>query len=81
MWTPKKRDKLLKRMTEFEAVIVLGCESAYESVSDLSESIDCQVFNGMESEGLLNVTPKFNWPFNISLELSGVTQMYHHKID
>jgi len=81
MWTPKKREKLHKRMTEFEAVIVMGCEAAYESICDLSESTDCQVFNGMKSEGLLNVTPKFNWPFNISLELSGVTQIHHRNIE
>jgi hypothetical protein len=74
MWTPRKREKLLKRISEFDAVVVLGCEAAYESVCDLIKSIDCQVFNGMESEGLLNVIPKINWPFNISLELSGVTE-------
>jgi len=81
MWTTKKREKLLKRMAEFEAVIVMGCEAAYESICDLSESTGCQVFSGMESEGLLNVTPKFNWPFNISLELSGVTQIHHQKVN
>lgn len=81
MWTPKKREKLLKRMTKFEATIVLGCEAAYENVCDLSETTDCQVFNGMESEGLLNVIPRFNWPFNISLELSGVTPICHPKVE
>ena len=81
MWSPRKRNKLLKRISEFEAVVVIGCEAAYESVRDLSESTDCQVFNGMESVGLLNVTPKLDWPFYISLELSGVTRLHHQNIE
>ncbi len=77
MWASGKRKKLTERASEFEAVVVMGCEGAYESVRDMVESTDCQVFNGMESEGLLNVTPRIDWPFSISLELSGVTQMHH----
>ena len=79
MWTSGQRKKLLKRASEYEAVVVMGCEGAYESVCDIIKSTDCQVFLGMESEGVLNAIPKFHLPFNISLELSNVTPMFYQK--
>ena len=73
MWTSGRRKKLLKRASQFEAVVVMGCENAYESVQDILKSTDCQVFHGMESEGLMNVIPKVHLPFNISLEKFKIT--------
>ena len=35
--------------------------------------MDCQVFQGMESEEILDAIPRFKLPFNISLELNGAT--------
>jgi len=79
MWTSGQRKKLLKRASEYEAVVVMGCEGAYEGVSNMIKSTDCQVFQGMKSEGILAATPKFHLPFNISLELFGVTQIHQEK--
>jgi len=79
MWSPRKRSKLLKRASEFEAVLVIGCEGAYESVCEIVKTTSCRVFNAMETEGLLNVTPKIGWPFSVSLKLCGVTQMQLQK--
>lgn len=73
MWTPRKREQLRRHASDYEAVVVVGCEGAYESVCEMLESTDCHVVQGMETEGLLNAVPKLGWPFNISLELSGVT--------
>ena len=81
MWTPKKRNRLLKRASEYEAVVVLGCDGAYENVCDILQATRCRVFNGMESEGLLNVTPKISWPGNVSLDLVAVTQIHGPKFD
>jgi hypothetical protein len=77
MWTSGWRKKLKKHAGQFEAVVVMGCESAYESVQKILESTDCQVFHGMESEGVLNTIPKVHLPFNISLEKFKVTPMIH----
>ncbi len=79
MWTSGQRKKLLKHAHQYEAVVVMGCEAAYESVCNIIKSTDCQVFHGMESEGLLDAIPKFHWPFNISLELSSVTPILCQK--
>lgn len=81
MWTSGKRAELLRRASEYEAVVVMGCEAAYEGVKDMIKSTDCQVFRGMESEGVMNVIPKLQWPFNISLELFSVTQMQQQKVE
>ena len=81
MWPAWKRKKLAKCASEYEAVVVLGCEGAYEGVAKMIHLADCQVFRGMESEGTFAVTPRFNWPCNISLELFGVTQMHGAKVE
>jgi len=77
LWTSGGRMKLLKHANQFEAVVVMGCESAYESVQEILKSTDCQVFHGMESEGVLNAIPKVHLPFNISLEKFKVTPMIY----
>jgi len=79
MWTSGQRKKLLKHAHQYEAVVVMGCEAAYASVCDIIKSTDCQVFHGMESEGLLDAIPKFHWPFNISLKISSVTPIFFEK--
>jgi len=71
-WTSGQREKLLKHAHQYEAIIVMGCEAAYESVCDILKSTDCQIFLGMESEGVFEAIPKFRLPFNISLKLSNV---------
>jgi hypothetical protein len=75
LWTPRKRERLRELALNYEAVVVVGCEGAYESVCDLLESSGCQVVQGMETEGLLNAVPRLGWPLTLSLELSGVTGM------
>ena len=77
LWTSGGRKKLIKHANQFEAVVVMGCESAYESVQKILKSTDCHVFHGMESEGVLNAIPKFHLPFNISLELFNITPMIY----
>ena len=71
-WTSGQREKLLKHARQYEAIIVMGCEAAYESVCDILKSTDCRIFLGMESEGVFEAVPKFRLPFNISLKLSNV---------
>jgi hypothetical protein len=77
LWTSGWRKKLIKRAGQFEAVVVMGCESAYDSVQEILKSTNCQVFQGMESEGVLNAIPKVHLPFNISLEKFNVTPMIY----
>ena len=73
MWTYGRRRKLAERASEFEGVVVLGCEATVEIVRESIRSTDCRVIEGMEGEGIMNVVPKLSFPFNISLELQGIT--------
>jgi len=79
LWTSGVRKKLIKHASQFEAVVVMGCESAYESVQEILKSTDCQVFLGMESEGVLNAIPKVHLPFNISFEKFKITPMIYQR--
>ena len=43
MWTSGRRKKLQEYARQYEAVIVIGCESATETVRDAVGSTDCKV--------------------------------------
>jgi len=73
MWTSGRRKALSKRAKQYEAVIVIGCEAATDTVRDAIKATDCQVFQGMETAGVANAELKFHRPGNISLELNSVT--------
>jgi hypothetical protein len=77
MWTAKRRKELLERAKEYEAVVVLGCEAAVETVRKTVESTTCQVIQGMKAEGIMSIQPRFSLPCNISLELESVTPCVH----
>lgn len=68
MWTSGKRENLRKISKQYEAVIVLGCSSATETVRDALKSTDCKVFEGMRVDGMLNAKMKFHFPANVSFE-------------
>lgn len=68
MWTFAQRRKLQKVAEKYEAVIVLGCESATETVKDSVKSTNCKVIEGMEVTGIMNATLKFHLPGNVSFE-------------
>lgn len=68
MWTSEKRKKLQKCAEQYDAVIVLGCESATETVRDVVKSDDCKVIEGMETTGIINADLTFHWPGNVTFE-------------
>ena len=68
MWTSRKRKQLRKCAENFDAVIVLGCESATETVRDVVKSDDCKVIEGMKVTGIMNAELGFSLPANISFE-------------
>ena len=79
MWTEKRRKKLLKTANEYEALIVLGCEAAVNTVSDAVQSSSCKIFQGLETEGVMSILPKFHFPANIYLEIQSLTPMALQK--
>lgn len=73
MWSSKRRKKLLKHAREYEALVVVGCEAAVETVRDTVKSTGCRVIQGMKTRGIMSIQPSFRLPCNIRLELQGVS--------
>jgi hypothetical protein len=68
MWTSARRKKLQKCAKQYDAVIVLGCESATETVLDVVKSNDCKLIEGMEVAGIMNAQLRFHLPGNVSFK-------------
>jgi hypothetical protein len=68
MWTSGQRKKLQKHAQSYDAVIVLGCDSATATVRDLVNSTETKVIEGMEIAGIMNAKLRFHLPCNISFE-------------
>jgi hypothetical protein len=77
MWTSERRKKLSECAKKYDAVIVMGCEAAVQTVRNALASTTCHVIPGMKSEGIMSIQPRFSFPCNISLELEGVTPYTH----
>ncbi|UCC78272.1 MAG: hypothetical protein JSW64_08260 [Candidatus Zixiibacteriota bacterium] len=73
MWTSGRRKKLMKYAKKYDAMIVLGCEAAMQTVRDSIGSSSCRVIQGMESEGVMSIQPRFSLTGNITLELESIT--------
>lgn len=77
MWTSRRRKKLLKRARKYDALLVLGCEAALQSIHDSVKSASCMVFQGMKTVGIMSIKPVFHPPSSISLELNSITPLVH----
>jgi len=81
MWTSGRRKKLQKCAKQYEAVIVLGCDSATETVRDSVKTTDCKVIEGMEVVGFMNAKLRFHLPCNISFEDCRIIPISQQKKD
>ena len=79
MWTSRRRKKLQKYAKQYEAMIVLGCDSATETVRDLVKSTDSKVIEGMEVAGIMNAKLRFHLPCNVSFEDCKITPISQQK--
>lgn len=75
MWTAGRRQEMARRAAGYDALVVLGCDAAVETVRSSTKQNGCRVIPGMEIEGIMNVIPSLHFPFNIRLKLSGVTPL------
>lgn len=68
MWPIGRRKKLAKRARDYDALVVLACDSAAETVRDAVKSSGCRVIKGMEVAGITNVKMSFSLPCNVSFK-------------
>ncbi len=79
MWTSGKRKKLQEKAKHYDAVIVLGCTSATETVREVVNSINCKVIEGMEVTGIMNAQLRFHLPGDISFENCKTVPQFERK--
>ena len=75
MWTSKRRKKLLERAKDFEVLIVLGCEAAVQTIRDAVKESSCNVFQGVETKGIMSIKPSLTPTAKLSLKLESVTPL------
>lgn len=68
LWTESQRRRLLKRARDVEAVVVLGCDSGTVTAIDALKETDCEIFQAMEMNGMMNATAKIQFPLTVTLE-------------
>ncbi len=68
LWTKGQRNRLLKSAKEYDAVLVLGCDSATYTVQQALKDTDCQVIQAMRVIGITNATVKFQFPMTLHLQ-------------
>jgi hypothetical protein len=79
MWTSRRRKKLEKQAKNYDAVIVLGCDSATETVRDAVPP-DVKVIEGMKIAGIMNGRMSFRWPANLVFDDCRVVPISQQKV-
>jgi len=68
MWSAGQRSRLLKKARNYDAALVMGCESAQCTVEETLRDTDCDVILGMRLVGITNAKLKFEFPLNFWLD-------------
>jgi len=75
MSTQGRKKKLAEQVNKYEAAIVLGCDSAVETVRNAAEPTNCKVIPGMKIGGIANTTLQFSLPGTISFQNSKIVSI------
>ncbi len=78
MWTSARRKHLARKAAGYNALIVLGCDAAVETIGSCINSNDCRVIPGMGVDGIMNVIPSFRLPCDISLDVTSVIRVLEY---
>ncbi len=68
LWTRRQRERLLKNARDYEATLVMACDSGAESVKDALNGTDCKVIQAMEMKGVINATTTIRFPLTVRME-------------
>ena len=68
LWTERQRARLLKRARDFDAVVILACDSGTESAKDALKDTDCQVIQALDMDGVINATTSIHFPLTVVME-------------
>jgi len=77
LWTQGQRRRLLERAKDYEAILVLGCDSARYTAQQALARTGCRVVQAMKMVGITNATVRFQFP--ITLELQEKTRVHFNE--
>ncbi len=75
MWSSSRRQKLENAAKRHDAVIVLGCGSATETVREAVGSTGCKVIDGMSVAGVMNAKLRLHVSGTVSFEDCRITSL------
>jgi len=79
MWTSRRRERLRREAKGYDAVIVLGCDSAAETVRDVVSS-DVKVIEAMKVTGIMNGRLSFRLPGDLFFDQCKVVPIAGQKV-
>jgi hypothetical protein len=79
IWTAGRREKLRQRASAHDAVIVLGCDSATETVREAADASSCKVIEGMKVSGIINGQLGFRFPGDIVFDSCRIVPISGHE--
>ena len=79
MWTERRRGKLAREAKDYDAVIVLGCDSATETVREVVPP-GVKVIEGMETMGIMNGRMSFRLPDKLVFDGCKVVPISQQKV-
>lgn len=68
LWTKRQRAHLLKRAKDYEAVLIMACDSGTESAKDALKDTDCQIVQALDMDGVINATTSIRFPLTVVME-------------
>lgn len=81
MWTKKRRQQLMKRAMDYDALLVMACEAGVRTVCDAVASTPCKVYMGMRSQGIMSILPRLQKPDKIFIDLKSITPLIHETTE
>lgn len=67
LWTQGQRKRLFNRAKDYEAAVVLGCDSAAYTAEQVLKGTGCKVIKGMQMVGITNATVTHRFPLTFEL--------------
>jgi len=68
LWTKRQRARLLKRAKDYEAVLIMACDSGTESAKDALKDTDCHISQALDMDGVINATTSIHFPLTVVME-------------
>jgi hypothetical protein len=81
MWTAGRRKKLHKHAGRHDALVVLGCDSATQTVQEAAEGSNCKVIEGMKVSGIMNAHLRVHLPADVSFKSCKIVPISGHRHD